>query len=393
MGCFYHPKVESSSACRRCMIPICEACTRERYCPECHKMAMYVRQGHSGARQPNLVVEDNQRRASLTKQLMINRLANNVLADMPGAQQAGSRAGQQARKPAPARRGPVRKSGVPLAPIAASVLALVGAFSLGTAFTRPPAQAVGGAGQAISADAIATRGSAAVAEAPTGTGAEDPDAANGVAAPAPREVSYSYAEVPDHRLGGHDTATMPRRPGQGGTVAEPGQSGLVPGLPRPPRDFAGQAAQGAAQDQAYLAYQAQAAAAEHQGYEPAVPDLPAAPAGAATRQAYAPAGEAVAVVAHANVRPSLSLSWPVAGNTLRMTTYVKVRITNPGQVSVLNVTVDGKPFAPAQSVSSRTEIPVDTTRLPNGDHRIQVMAMTEGGDILTSDAVPVTVQN
>ncbi|MBM3270284.1 MAG: hypothetical protein FJZ01_21830, partial [Candidatus Sericytochromatia bacterium] len=127
--------------------------------------------------------------------------------------------------------------------------------------------------------------------------------------------------------------------------------------------------------------QALASLAEHdssagEGYQ--VPALEAPPA--SRPEAAAP-------------RPALSLTWPVAGNTLRMTSYVKVGVTHPGQVSVLNLTVDGRVVAPVDVVRGRNEIALDTTKLANGEHRLQVMAMTAAGDLITSAAVPVVVVN
>lgn len=379
MGCFYHSKVEATGACRRCMIPICEECTRERYCPECHKMAMYMRQGQSSQRQPNLVAMDQERRASVTRQLMINRLAGVVLAETRAEEPPAARK----RAAAAPRRAVAKKRAKPVAPIAASVLALIAAFSLGTFFSRPPAQAV-------VAPAVAEAADPASAEAEmVGDSAEQPaayEAEAEAAGPAARP-EVSYAEVPANRLIAQDVAMPRREPHHAAGAVH--HAAVVPSLPQAPRSHVGPNGRAALQ-----ALAAQGQPAVHAPEEEAlVPDLPAAPAAGAHHADAAPAGNGAATIARADVHPTVAMSWPVAGNTLRMTSYVKVRVTNPGQVSVLNVTVDGKPFAPVQAVSGRTEIPVDTTRIPNGDHRIQVMAMTESGDIITSEAVPVTVLN
>ncbi|MBM3271495.1 MAG: hypothetical protein FJZ01_27985, partial [Candidatus Sericytochromatia bacterium] len=99
-------------------------------------MAQYVRHGHSGKKQADLVVADNVRRASLTRQLMINRLANNVLSEMPPVLPPARRAAPSRKRGAKVRRG---SAGMP---VAASVAAIICAFSLGTFFSRPPAEAV-----------------------------------------------------------------------------------------------------------------------------------------------------------------------------------------------------------------------------------------------------------
>lgn len=404
MGCFYHSKVEATGACRRCMIPICDECSRERYCPECHKMAMYMRQGYSGSRQPNLVAQDNERRASLTRQLMINRLARNVLDDLSSSQSPSSRGSSRAP-----RRRSAKKHPKPVAPVAASVLALVAAFSLGTVFSRPPAQAVAGARAGSAAIAsVADVQDRAEATSDTLAALDSPgeamaaraydDAGDssepGHAAKAHRPA-ISYAAVPENRLVAQDSAMERPASRDVRTGAAPdgfAPTGAVPGLPRAATRAPGQ--RGRAVLQALVA-QAQPPQTVP-GEEALVPELPAAPVDfPALRPPAAPpqSTRGQAAANHADARPAVAVSWPVAGNTLRMTSYVKVRVTNPDRVSVLDVTVDGKPFAPVHEIAARTEIPVDTTRLPNGDHRLQVMAMTESGDIITSEAVPITVLN
>ena len=375
-NCFYHPKVEGANTCRRCMIPLCEECTAERYCPECHKMAMYVRDGQSGRRKANLVVEDNERRASLTKQLMINRLANNVLSELPAAAPAVRKAATASRRPAPKGRKP---AGSHLVSLAVTGLALVCAFSLGSFFSRPAATAAEGRVSQVAEVLHATHPSSEdyipVANRPEAL------ATTRIADYSPRSADMAYAHPgasasSRHHEAGKATAVS-------GRFAE---AGLVPALPRAPRGYA---SLGHSTGQAPEHRQAFAAPAYAEAEPTAVlvPDLPAVPS------AYQHAAPAAHPVRAAAPKPSLALTWPVAGNTLRMTSYVKVNVANPGQVSVLNVTVNGRTVAPLASVGSRNEIPVDTTQLANGDHRLQVMAMTESGDIVASEPVTVTVSN
>jgi hypothetical protein len=375
-NCFYHPKVEGANTCRRCMIPLCEECTTERYCPECHKMAMYVRDGQSGRRKANLVVEDNQRRASLTKQLMINRLAKNVLADLPAATpvrgtaaspRAPGKIGRGWKASASKRNPGTRTNG--LASLAASALALVCAFSLGSFFSRPPAQAAGTSDQAQ-----------AVVPGTAANEAISPSSDDYVPV-ANRPEALSTVRIADYSSASGGQVAYPVRPAIANRAPEPApaqayhrpvEPGFVPSLPKLPKAYAAPA---------------YAAPAYAEADAVVVPDLPAVP------PAYHPAAPAAHPVRAAAPRPTLALAWPVAGNTLRMTSYVKVNVANPGQVSVLNVTVDGRTVAPLSSVGSRNEIPVDTTQIANGDHRLQVMAMTESGDIVASDPVTVTVSN
>ncbi len=352
--CYYHPKVEGPETCRRCMIPLCADCVSDRYCPDCLEMAQYVRVGHTGKKQGNLVVQDSVRRGSLTRQLMINRLANNVLAEMPPVL-------PPARKAVPSRKQAKVRRTAPAVPVAASVVGILFAFSLGTFFARPPAQAQAPRAAAVEAVSEAAPASDEVAD--------EVPIAN-------RQTEYQVAEIGRFSASGSGAAARAAQPVN---YAQPArqETDLVPSLPSAQRP--GRVAYGYPEHRPHQ-LQALAALAEQPAVEVAeVPDL-SSPARTERQEAAAP-------------RPAVAMTWPVAGNTLRMTSFVKVQVTSPGQVSVLNVTVDGRTVAPLDAVAGRNEIAVDTTKLANGEHRIQVMAMTRGGDLITSDAVPVSVVN
>ena len=78
---------------------------------------------------------------------------------------------------------------------------------------------------------------------------------------------------------------------------------------------------------------------------------------------------------------------------MRLTSYIKVRVQDPGAVSVLSVAVDGKTVGKTDTVRGQTEIPVDTTTLANGNHELQVLAMTQSGGMIPAAGVPISVFN
>ncbi|MEB3205063.1 MAG: hypothetical protein VKP57_10230 [Candidatus Sericytochromatia bacterium] len=110
----------------------------------------------------------------------------------------------------------------------------------------------------------------------------------------------------------------------------------------------------------------------------------------------APAAEAPAaapVQAAEPVAGSVNLMWPTPGNTLRYTTYLKVRLDKPQAFRLLQVAVDGRAVVSETRLSAQMEIPLDTTGLEDGPHKIRLYAWTHGGRHQASEPVDVEITN
>lgn len=361
--CFYHPKDPAAMACKRCMIPICDACQDERYCPECLKFVKYMRTGVSGARPAGLVQDDNKRRGSITRQLMINRLADSVLEDSTP------------------RRGPARKPDRPtprgsMSPnlaVVAGAVALVGAFALGALTSHRPALA-SAAAQAPSQPAA--QAPAAPAAAPAGnvwSSGRQPDAVPPVdrtdfQSPArPAEAPAQAIVQPVVQQVVAQPVSPQLAPAQVNYIPVTSQSGWVQADSRPAP--------------ASVPRHAPIPVARRLDLPPQSAWIPVGQRAQASRpSAAAPA-------------PSVALTYPVAGDTLSLTSYVKIAVSHPDRVSVVSVAVDGKVVGKVDSVRGRTELPIDTTAISNGNHQLQVLAMTSSGQLITAAAVPISVLN
>ena len=358
VNCFYHPKTDGVAACKRCMIPLCEGCLQDRYCVECHKMAQYVLHGRSGKKHGDIVAEDNVRRGSLTRQLMINRLAGQVLAETPMASMPAF-----ARKPIRKKAGKQEKDQRAAMLLTGAALAM--AFGLGAMVSRPTAQAADTPASVETMDVTADRpvGTVHAPDSFHDLGRSYAAAAAAVANDKPAEQARDHAEAPAYRVPALAHRTVASQP--------------------------------AVQPAAPAGYQVPALTSD-QVSAPAMraprPELPPQTAWIPVPEGDTQSDAPSQPKAHA-ARPTVALAWPIAGNTLRMTSYFKVHVTGANQVSVLNITVDGKPIAPVSQVTARNEVPIDTTRLGNGEHRLRVVAMTESGDTISSEEIPVSISN
>ncbi|MBM3260457.1 MAG: hypothetical protein FJY99_12020 [Candidatus Sericytochromatia bacterium] len=110
----------------------------------------------------------------------------------------------------------------------------------------------------------------------------------------------------------------------------------------------------------------------------------------------APAAEPPAAAPTQAAEPaagSVSLAWPTAGNTLRYTTYIKVRLDKPQAFRLLQVAVDGRAVVSETRLSAQMEVPLDTTGLEDGPHKIRLYAWTHGGRHQASEPVDVEITN
>ncbi|MBU6427754.1 MAG: hypothetical protein KGR26_01965 [Cyanobacteria bacterium REEB65] len=345
------------------MIPVCEACCTERYCPECAKLARYMREGISGTKQASLVESDNRRRGSLTRQLMINRMANSVLADVEPARRS------RRRPLAPAENSTLR-SGSRNVLAFLSGASLVGAFALGALTNHVPAasasqsQAGSTTHENLGAAAFVHEPDQVAGQRLVAGGLAPELPVRQTTLPAPGEPAPAEAQRIQFVRVARQSTWIP--------VAASAQY-------HPVREQSGWIAENRAPEFVPVK--------EQSGWIPA--DTGAA------RAANSPvgAGTAVAAAEAPHPRPKLSVEWPISGNTLRLTSYVKVAVAHPEQVSVLSVAVDGKTMGQASAIQGRTELPIDTTKLPNGDHVLSVLAMTQGGDLISSANVPISVFN
>ena len=364
--CYYHPKIEAISLCTGCKLTVCFHCVEEDLCPECAKLKRFVQRGYSGAQPPRLVEPAPQKR-SITMELMLERLQRQVLGESepslrPDAAlklprklidteaRAGSRSAvKRKRSAAPVRTrrpmayGFLMPSVSPLvrvsrSPISRMALMMLVAFSLGTFFARqnsvsatvPPAE--------VAAVEIADE---AIAE------AVDPQN--------PVEVQYKpvYIHVPVR------------------------QSKALESTPR-----AGMPARQAPQG-------ARPAAAPVEAM-PAAPRAMSYPI--ASRQKFAVADESVSTAAPAGPA-KVDLAFPHAGNILRSTPVIRVRVENPGKLAIVNLALDGKPIKAVPQISDLIEVPFDSTAHQNGDHTLQILAMELDGTVISSQQIPVTIRN
>lgn len=90
---------------------------------------------------------------------------------------------------------------------------------------------------------------------------------------------------------------------------------------------------------------------------------------------------------------NVALNWPTAGNTLRYTTFLKVRLDNPQAFRLLQVAVDGRAVVSETRLSAQMEVPLDTTGIEDGTHRIRLYAWTHEGRHQASEPVEVEIAN
>ncbi|MEB3299603.1 MAG: hypothetical protein VKO21_08985 [Candidatus Sericytochromatia bacterium] len=90
---------------------------------------------------------------------------------------------------------------------------------------------------------------------------------------------------------------------------------------------------------------------------------------------------------------SVVLSWPTSGNFLRYTTYVKVQLEHPERYRLVQLAVDGRAVVSETRLSTKLELPLDTTKLDDGPHRLRIYAWTHEGQHRTSETVDVEITN
>lgn len=387
--CYYHPKLEAISHCLRCKLTICFHCLEDDLCPECGKMRRFVKHGYTGAEPPRLAATPEPKR-SITMELMLDRLQKQVLADSepslrPAAAmklprklsastsesrfgralrpheglidteaQAG-RKGMRRTRPAKTRYamayGFLMPSVSPLirvsrSPISRMAAMLLVAFSLGAFFARQGA---------VSATVPA-------AEAPIVQ-----DVASELAEIAPaRQVEVHFKPVYIH---------VPVRQAAPREVARP--QAIPPRAAVPARPAAAVVSTPA---QAPVQVRPVAELSQNVRYS------------IASRQKFAP--EAAALPAPLPAGPAkLEVSYPHAGNILRSTPVVRVKVDNPGRLALVNLAIDGTPVKAVPQISDTIEVAFDTTAFPNGDHTLQVLAMEQEGKVIASQTIPITIRN
>ncbi len=374
--CFYHPKIEAVSTCQSCKMTICFHCVEEDLCPECIKLKRFMARGYSGARPPQLVEAPAPKR-SVTMELMIERMQQQVFAEdnpshRPHATRKSSasattknRAGNASRPPegyidTEARAGSKRKgtkksapaktrramsygflmpSVAPLihvsrSPISRMAVLMLVAFSLGTFFARQGS---------VSATVPS-------AETPI-VHVQEQDLAEAISVDRPVSIQYKpvYIHVPVRQ--GRSLASTPRA---GMPVAAPAAASPA----RPAASVLPKA----------VSYPIASRQKFSAPVEPAAVPLPEGPA-------------------------KLDLDFPHAGNIVRSTPLIRVRISNPAKLALLNLALDGKPIKAVPQISEQLEVPLDTKGFSNGDHTLQILAMEIDGSIISSQEIPITIRN
>lgn len=364
--CYFHPRIEAIGQCLSCKLTICFHCLEDDRCPECCKLKRFVNRGHTGAARPRLVEPPAPRR-SVTMELMIERLQRQVLGDDAHAKrppkgyvdtEAPARAKRQRlRRAAPIRSrrpmayGFLMPSVAPLvrvsrSPISRVAVLMVMAFSLGIFFARQGSV------------------SAVVPSAETPILHEfERDLRDEAPAQPNVEVQYKpvYIHVPvrqDQALPSTPRAGMPAptRP----AVAPPRSVAPEPVAPPIPKR------------EVVLSQAMSYPIASRQKFA-AVEEAPPAP------QPSAPA--------------KLDLAFPHAGNILRATPVIRVRVENPDRLALVNLAVDGQPIKAVPQISELIELPFDSTAFANGDHTLQILAMEQDGRVISSQAIPITIYN
>jgi hypothetical protein len=379
--CYYHPKIEAISHCTSCKLTVCFHCVEDSLCPECGKLKRFVQRGYSGAEPPRLIEPPAPKR-SITMELMLDRLQQQVLGEahasarpeaalkLPrklidteapaGAKRKAKRRSAPAKTRQPMAYGFLMPSVAPLirvsrSPISRMALLMLVAFSLGTFFARQ---------NSVSA-------TVPPAEIPLVEAADlAPDNAGGFgdesAVQSHVEIQYKpvYIHVPVRQA--KPLASTPRAGMPTARAAAPAPAPVRP---------------------------APAAVAQEKPL--------AAPAKAmsypiASRQKFAAVEETVptpAATPDASAAARLDLAFPHAGNTVRMTPVIRVRVQNPGKLALVNLAVDGKPIKAVPQISEMIEVPFDSTAFKNGEHILQVLAMEANGEVISSQMIPITIRN
>ncbi len=375
--CYYHPKIEAISHCTSCKLTVCFHCVEDGLCPECGKLKRFVQRGYSGAEPPRLIEPPAPKR-SITMELMLDRLQQQVLGDARTSARpeaalklprklidteapAGQKRKAKGRSgPAKTRRamsyGFLMPSVAPLvrvsrSPISRMALLMLVAFSLGTFFARqnsvsatvPPAEIP------IVEEADLTSDNAG----------DDRSVQSNV------EIQYKpvYIHVPVRQA--KPLASTPRAGMPAARAAAPAPA---PVRPAP----------------AAVAQETPVAAA------PKAMSYPIA-----SRQKFAAMEEtpAPAATPEPSAAARLELAFPHAGNTVRMTPMIRVKVQNPGKLALVNLAVDGKPIKAVPQIAELIEVPFDSTAFKNGEHTLQILAMEANGEVISSQMIPITIRN
>ena len=112
----------------------------------------------------------------------------------------------------------------------------------------------------------------------------------------------------------------------------------------------------------------------------------------ASRQKFA-AVEEVAPTPGPTGAAKLELTFPHAGNTVRSTPLIRVRVENPGKLALVNLALDGTPIKAVPQISDVIEVPFDSTAYKNGEHTLQILAMEVDGKVISSQTIPITIRN
>lgn len=379
--CYQHPKLEAVGQCRRCKLQVCCHCRDGEYCPDCVMLNRYVELGYTGRQKPRLIEMPEVR--SKTKELMIARLQAAAF-DPDAASIAEAKSG---KRPLP-RRQPL-KTHQPLgygammpglsplirvtrSPWSRAAAIAVTAFGLGSFFAHPRttlAEPVGRVAQAQPAETLEM--------APVHVGRK-PEVPLGLRMPPPiRALRPSSVGT---QLAYHQVAA-PLRPAI--QLAAPQLiSRYSPAIALP-----------------MAALNPPQAPAEKPGAAvPAPTERVATPqmrvtvpiqTWAAPKVVAAPPAERLTRIE----APHVAIAFPSPGGTLRATSYVQVRISNPAHLKEVFLMLDGHPVPATLMAKKAIDVPLDTTSVRNGDHYIQVIAHQEDGNVVHSDEIPIAIFN
>lgn len=106
--------------------------------------------------------------------------------------------------------------------------------------------------------------------------------------------------------------------------------------------------------------------------------------------AAAPARAAIAQVADGG---TVAWGYPRSGDTLGGLQYLEARLDSPERFSSLVLLVDGRPWTSTTAVTDDSAVPMDTRRLANGRHTLQLRGYAWQRVIAVSPVLHVTVQN
>ncbi|MBI6546356.1 MAG: hypothetical protein HY692_06145 [Cyanobacteria bacterium NC_groundwater_1444_Ag_S-0.65um_54_12] len=331
--CFFHPKQESSELCKLCGLPICEACCQERYCPACYKLVKQLRKGQSDTKKPSLKREEATAGVSLTRQLMVSRLSAQVFPE------------DSSKSVFPARRIKVAASrgrNIRNQQCHEKALANHGkekSFNYGMLWGALLVLLV-----TVIASQLGSRLIARTADFPllTRESIRRSPASNTEATPALSAGSWSS----------NSAIASPNIPGQ--------LTGTAPLL-------------------SALAPDTSADYPEQKKQDP--------------HHARSAGGEGARPIELCYKPPTALISWPTAGNTIRLVTYFKIHLTHPEKFAVLQLAIDGKSGNTLPTSGERIEWPLDTSRLTDGEHTFQVLGMTDSGELISSEPIAIWTSN